>query len=315
MLDAVKIGKRISVSRQDKGMTQEELAMRLGITPQAVSRWERGNSLPDIEFLRPLSNLFEIPLDDLLTGDITGKESICESKAGDVKQVSVLDLLSVDEIRVHFAFNLIPLVDVAQGGDLLERVVSIRKNIATEYGLVMPTVRLRDDTGLAENEYEISIREKVKATGKVYPGMSYIIPGLHGINEDLSDIVIEDPICGQKGVWVSAEKINPEYQEKFISCNSFIAAHLQHVVQQNLCTFISREAAKMLADTAAIKYPLTVEEAVPGRISYGRLSKLLIGILNEGKSVRDMYTILNFVCNANQVDDMNTLAKQVAQVL
>ena len=268
MLDAMKIGKRISISRQDKGMTQEQIAVKLGVTPQAVSRWERGNSMPDIEFLLPISGMLEISLEDLLTGDVTAKDSIRETK--EYTPVSVIDLLSIDEIRIYFSCSLIPLIDQDQGGDLLDRIVMIRKQFALEYGIVLPIIRLTDDENLPEHEYKIFIRGKEKDSGKIS--------------------------CINDG-------------------SAVFAAHMTEAIKQNLTVFISREMAKILADAVAIKYPLTVEEAVPGRISYGQLAKLIIGILNKGKPVRDMYTILSFVCDANNVNDMDLLVEQIATLL
>ena len=305
MLDAVKIGKRISVSRQDKGFTQDQLASKLGITPQAVSRWERGNSMPDIEFLLPLSQMFDVSLEYLLTDGY--KDPINENKP-----ISVVELVQIDEILIVFGHNLIPLVDSAQGGDLLNRVVEIRKEITMKYGLVMPIVRLRDDVNVDKNEYKISIMGKVVAKNKAYPGRSLVF--FEDIEADIkyNGIEADDPASGKKAIWVANDELKTD---KFHSCAHFIHRHFQYVVEQNLPAIINREMAKLLADATAIKFPLTVEEAVPKRISYGDLAKLLILLINMGKCVGNMYTILNYICDSPQVDDLSGLANEIAVLL
>ena len=129
MLDAVKTGNRISVSRQDKGLTQGELAAKLGVTPQAVSRWERGNALPDIEFLLPLSELLDIPVTDILTGGHSPKD------ASEEKPVNAVDLIQQDLIGLYINFQLIPLVMPEKGGTLFEDIKEIRLALARKWGI------------------------------------------------------------------------------------------------------------------------------------------------------------------------------------
>jgi flagellar biosynthesis protein FlhA len=310
MIDAVKTGKRISVSRQDKGFTQEELAQKLGITPQAVSRWERGNSMPDIEFWLPLSQLLDVPLEDVLTGGHTGKESINENK-----QPSVIDFMQIDEIRILFGYNLIPLVNTAQGGEMLNDVVLTRRAIALNHGVVIPIIRLRDDVHLDKNDYEIYIMGKSVVKNKAYPGRSFAFIGEIEPTEKLNGIEFDEPISGKKAIWVLNDEIPTDKKDKFHSCGQFMRRHFQHVIEQNLSMLITREMAKLLADTTAIKYPLTVEEAVPKRISYGDLAKLVITLLGMGKSVQNMYAILSYVCDSPKVDDIPALANEIAPLL
>jgi len=262
MLDNMKTGKRILLARQDKGYTQDEIAAKLGVTPQAVSRWERGNSMPDIEFLLPLSRLLGITVEDILTGEFS---TINIQSPYEKNSASVLDSLLVDDINIYIAHNLIPLVEESSGGDLTKRVFETRKLIAKKYGILMPVVRIRDNINLTGNQYTISIlgKEKIKAEG----------------NAD--DII-----------------------------NSLIK-----IIEENLPTFITREMAKTLVDTAAVKYPITAADAVPGKISYGKLAKLIICILNEGKSVRNMYAVLNYICDADCAVEVEEMARQITTEL
>jgi flagellar biosynthesis component FlhA len=261
MIDAVKTGKRISVSRQDKGFTQNELASTLGITPQAVSRWERGSSMPDIEFLLPLSQLLDVPVEDILTGGHTSKEAINENK-----QASLIDSMQMDEILLHIGYEIIPLLEEENGGGLLNYMPKIRREIAKKYGVIIPLIRLLDDVNLNKNEYAITIMGKTVAKEKA-------------------------------------------------TCSHSIYEHFSHVIEQNLPSLITREMVKLLTDATAIKYPITVEEAVPNRISYGDLAKLIIALLNKGKSVRNMYVILNHICNSPQVNDITLLANEIVDLL
>ena len=315
MLDALRIGKRISISRQDKGFTQEQLATKLGITPQAVSRWERGNSIPDIEFLLPLSQLLNVPLEDLLTGNIATEEKINKEEDISKEINSAIDLLPIAEIEIKLSCSLTPLADKECGGDFLDRISIIRRIIALEWGVVIPAVRVRDSIQLAENKYIISIRGKVKAEGTAYPNMSFVFAEKHGVAEKIEGIKAEDPIFEKEIIWVDNNKIVAEYKDEFINCGSFLSAHLTEIIKENLTALITLEMVKMLVDTAAIRYPLTKEEVVPNKVSYIQLTKLLRCILNEKKSIRDMYTILNYICESDDASDISKLAKEIAAVI
>jgi len=305
MLDTTKTGKRISVSRQDKGLTQDELASKLGITPQAVSRWERGNSMPDIEFLLPLSQLLNIPLEDLLTGGRTSVESL-----GDKKQPSVISLMQIDEIRINLGHNLISLAN-----QLLENVFQIRKEIALKHGIILPLVRICDDEHLDKNIYEISIMGKVMAENKAYAGRSFAFIEKTKLAEKHSGIEFDDPISGKKAVWIPSDEIITDKLSEFYSCNHFVSNHLQYVITQNLSLLITREMAKFLTDAAAVKFPLTAEESVPKLMSYGDLAKLIKALLSMGKSVQNMYTILDYICGSPQFDSIDELAGKIAPLL
>lgn len=166
MIDLNKVGYAISISRREKGYTQDELASRLGVTPQAVSKWERGLSLPDTDMLPDISKILEISVDDLLAGEIPVKAAvrISESQAG--SPVNIVDSLLPDEILIEISLSLCQGEHVFPD-ELIKNVIIMRRELAREYGIILPVVRIRDNEELENGVYRINFRGKCYACEKV----------------------------------------------------------------------------------------------------------------------------------------------------
>ena len=321
MIDMVKTGKRISNSRKNKNLTQEELASRLGVTPQAVSRWERGNAMPDIEFLMPLSAMLDIPVEDLLTGSTSFKEPVNPAEPPiteppKIGPVEAYNLISADELRIFIAEDFFldnPGFEEAMT-DNLERITTLRRELALKYGFVMPIVRVNDDKALKNGAYKILLRDKDKGGGRLYKQMCFTYPEQNGFDKQPEGIADID-YNGCKILWTTNDNIKPEQQDKWHPFGVLITGHFKKIVIENFDKLLTRDTAKQLADHTAKKYPITVAEAVPVKISYGQLAKLLSGILKENKPIRDMYTILHFICEARDVSDIDALVKEIAAEL
>ena len=270
MINPNAIGKCISLGRQDKGFTQEELANKLGITPQAVSRWERGNAVPDIEHLMPLSQFLDIAVEDILTGGNAPKQSPTENAATNPYE-SIYRQMRYNDIVLTFSLSLLPVLEMEEkdgkvSGDFWEHIIGTRNRIAKTHGIVIPTIRVMDNVRLADNEYEIYIHGK-----SVFKGCT--------TNSD-----------------------NPPAQ---CYCDFLVT------LEAHLPTLVTREMAKLLVDAASLTHPLTAEEAVPARLSYGGLAQLIRILLKRKKCLRNMYAILNHICDAAQVTDMEALAEEI----
>ena len=187
MIDANKVGNVISLCRKEKGLTQDELAARLGVTAQAVSKWERGGSLPDTSILPDIARILALSIDEMLAG-------VAPSGVAKAPQnpSSIIELLQVDEIRIQVAVNLCM---GEEGKAFIDRVVNFasakRKGLAHDFGVVMPIVRFQDNTHLADNEYVISIHgvERRRGTASVDKPELLLEAFVDTIDENLAEFV------------------------------------------------------------------------------------------------------------------------------
>ncbi len=152
------IGNKICMSRQNKGMTQEEFASRLGVTPQAVSKWERGNGLPDVSLLQSICRILEISANTLL--DI--KEYQVDASENDCKEQEIYRDFIADPVLLEFGEDLIPCVIEGLNTDFL---MQKRKSLVRNKGLILPLIRLRDDVDLPKQTYRILVYDQVVNEG------------------------------------------------------------------------------------------------------------------------------------------------------
>lgn len=183
---------------------------------------------------------------------------------------NVLGLLKVDDIELEFGYGLIPLADVSQGGDLLDRIVMIRRQIAMELGLVVPIVRLRDNIQLNPNEYIIKIKGVQVSKGEVY--FDHYLAMDPGVGEgNIEGIDTVEPAFGLPAKWITEKE--REKAEIFgytvVDPPSVIATHLTEVIKEKAYELIGRQDVKILIENVREEYPAVVEEVVPKILSLG----------------------------------------------
>lgn len=233
------------------------------------------------------------------------------------KPENVLDLLKVDDIELEFGYGLIPLADVSQGGDLLDRIVMIRRQIAMELGLVVPIVRLRDNIQLNPNEYIIKIKGVKVSKGEVY--FDHYLAMDSGMGEgDLEGIDTVEPAFGLPAKWISEKE--REKAEMFgytvVDPPSVIATHLTEVIKEKSYQLIGRQDVKTLIENVREEYPAVVEEVTPKIFSLGEIQKVLSNLLREQISIRNMVTILETLADyGNVTNDTDLLTEYVRQKL
>jgi flagellar biosynthesis protein FlhA len=205
----------------------------------------------------------------------------------------VEDLLGVDLLELEVGYGLVRLVDAASGGDLLERVAMIRRQLAAELGLVMPPVRIRDNMQLAADRYAIKIRGAVVAEGEVHPNLLMAMnSGL--ATGDIDGIQGKEPAFGLDAIWIEpstrqrAETLN----YTVVDPTSVVATHLTEIVRRHAEELISREEVANLIEQLKEKAPRLVEETIPAQLKPGELQKVLQSLLREGIPVRDLETIV-----------------------
>ncbi|WP_436796437.1 flagellar biosynthesis protein FlhA [Desulfuribacillus alkaliarsenatis] len=226
---------------------------------------------------------------------------------------SVLDLLQVDPIEFEFGYGLIPIADTNQGGDLLDRVIMIRRQIALEMGLVVPVIRIRDNIQLKPNEYVIKIKGNEVADGELlldhYLAMS---PGID--DEDVQGIETTEPAFGLPALWISEEMKEKAELSGYtvVDAPSVVATHLTEVIKRHAHELLGRQETKALVDKVKENYPAIVEELVPQVLTIGDVQKVLANLLREKVSIRNLATIFEALADYGQaVRDPNILTEYV----
>jgi len=213
--------------------------------------------------------------------------------AEDRKPENVYNLLHVDPIELEFGYGIIPLADSSQGGDLLDRVVAIRRQCALEQGLIVPVVRLRDNILLKPNEYVIKIKGNEVARGEIMP--DYLLAMTpNEMDDEIEGIDTIEPAFGIKAKWIS-KKMRDKAELMGLTVvdpPSVISTHLTEVVKKYGHELLGRQEVQSIIDTVKETHPSLVEEVVPKLLSVGEVQKVLQNLLKEGISIRDMVTIL-----------------------
>ena len=230
---------------------------------------------------------------------------------------NAFSLLGVDSILLVFGYGLIPLVDSSQGGDLMDRIVMIRRQIALELGAIVPIIRLRDDIKLSPNEYKIMIKGVEVAGGDIlfdhYMAMN---PGY--VEEEIDGIETVEPYLGLPALWISeAQRERAEaLGYTVVDSPAIIATHLTEVIRDNLHELLSRQDVQMLIDNLKETAPVLVDELVPKLMSIGDVQKVLSNLLKESISIRDLVTILETLADyATVTRDIDLLTEYSRQAL
>jgi flagellar biosynthesis protein FlhA len=233
------------------------------------------------------------------------------------KPENVISLLQIDPIELEFGYGIIPLADVNQGGDLLDRVVMIRRQLALELGMVVPIIRLRDNIQLNPNEYVIKIKGVEIAQGELmfdhYLAMN---PGT--VEEEIDGIKTVEPAFGLPAIW-----INESQRERaeilgytVVDPPSIIATHLTEVIKKHAHELLSRQDVQALIDNVKQNHSALVDELIPKQMSIGEVQKVLANLLKEGVSIRDLVTILETLADYITVTrDTDMLTEYVRQGL
>ncbi|MDN5330929.1 MAG: flagellar biosynthesis protein FlhA [Tepidanaerobacteraceae bacterium] len=233
------------------------------------------------------------------------------------KPENLLSLLQVDPIEVEFGYNLIPLADVNQGGDLLDRVIMIRRQCAMDLGMIVPMVRLRDNIQLRPNEYVIKIKgvEAVRGELKVD---HYLVMNPSGGPIEIDGIETREPAFGLPAKWISPEKKEKAEMLGYtvVDSASVLATHLTEVIKAYAHELIGRQDVKNILDNLKEQYPSLIEELVPKVFTLGEIQKVLSNLLRENVPIRDMVTILEALGDYSSLTkDTELLTEYVRQRL
>ena len=233
------------------------------------------------------------------------------------KPENVVSLLQVDPIELEFGYGIIPLADVNQGGDLLDRVVMIRRQVALELGTVVPIIRLRDNIQLNPNQYIIKIKGIQVSEGEIlfdhYIAMN---PGF--VEEEITGIPTFEPSFHLPALWITENQRERAESLGYtvVDPPSIIATHLTEVIKAHIAELLTRQDTQNLINNLKENNPTLVEELVPKLMGVGEIQKVLQNLLAEGISIRDLLTIFETLADhAGTTRDTDILTEYARQSL
>ena len=252
------------------------------------------------------------------TANIESEADEEEAAAEEIRQPeNVNSLLQVDPIELEFGYGIIPLADVNQGGDLLDRVVMIRRQIALELGTVVPIIRLRDNIQLNPNQYIIKIKGVQVSEGEIlfdhYMAMN---PGY--VEEEITGIPTFEPSFHLPAIWITEGQRERAESLGYtvVDPPSIIATHLTEIIRQYIAELLTRQDVQNLVNNLKESNPSVVEELVPKLLGLGEVQKVLQNLLREGISIRDLLTIFETLADyASTTRDTDILTEYVRQSL
>jgi len=267
----------------------------------------------------------------LVLGTVTGaigfiskgeEEAVEEEVPEEVKQLpeegeEVENFLRVDPLELEIGYGLIPLVDTEQGGDLLVRITQLRRQCASEIGIIVPPIRIRDNIQLKANEYMVLIRGSEAARGELMLGRFLALnPGTVEDSDNVEGVRVTEPAFGLPAVWISdmerekAELIGYTVVEPV----AVLTTHLLEVIKSNAHKLIGRQEVNNLLENLKKEQPVLVEELVPNLLSLGVVERVLQNLLKERVSIRNLFAILEILSDyAVMTKDSDLLTEYVRQ--
>lgn len=230
---------------------------------------------------------------------------------------NVYSMIEVETIEMEFGYSLIPLVDETQGGSFVEKVIMFRRQFALETGLVIPSVRMRDNIQLSNNRYIIKIRGEKVAEGSILTGSLMIMNPL-GDDFLIDGIDTVEPAFGLSARWIAPEKRDEAEMDGYtvIEPAAVMMTHLSEVIRRHSAEFIGRREVNSLLDVVKKNNQSLVDEVIPAKMSVGDLQKVLQNLLSENIPIRDMVTILETIAEfAPKIKDADMMTEYVRQSL
>ena len=233
------------------------------------------------------------------------------------KPENIISLLQVDPMELEIGYSLIPLVDTGQGGDLLERIVMIRRQCALEMGLVVPTIRIRDNIQIKPNAYIVKLKGIEIARGELLLD-HYLAMNSGTVFEEMSGIDTVEPAFGLPAIWIpESDREQAELNGyTVVDAVSVLATHITEVIKAHASEILGRQETQNLVDSIKDNNASVVEELVPNLLSIGEIQKVLANLLRERISIRDMVTILEVLADyARLTKDPEILTEYVRHAL
>ena len=249
-------------------------------------------------------------------------ESISEDLAVEETAVTnevedVSELLNIEALEVEIGYGLIPLADESSGGDLLQRISSIRRQCAIDMGIIVQPIRIRDNLQLEPNQYCIKIKGNRVATYTLMPTMVLCMDPM-GLGLELEGIKAIEPSFGLEALWISKDKIEEAELRGYtiVDPSTILVTHLLEIVKDKSHELMGREEVKAIMDATKEKYSVIVDELIPDIMTLGEVQKVLQNLLREKVAIKDRVTILETLAdNAINTKDIELLTEYVRMAL
>lgn len=250
----------------------------------------------------------------------TAEAARAPKRAADEKakgESKITDLLSLDTLELEVGYGLLPSIDLDKGGEIPGRVTALRKQLAADLGIVLPSVHLRDNLRLEPNEYRVKLRGLEIGKGVAHLGRLMCLEPSGGTPK-IDGLPGKDPAFGLPSVWVTTEQRAAAEAKGYtlVDAPSVLTTHLSELIRRNAHELVGRQEVQELLGACAKEAPKLVEDSVPGAITLGELVRVVRGLLREGISVRDLRSILEAVADAApRSKDAHFLIEQVRRRL
>jgi len=237
-----------------------------------------------------------------------------ETKA---KSETLESLLPVELVQLEVGYGIVNIVDAEQNGDLLERISHIRKQFVLDWGLIIPSVRIKDNLELKPGGYSIKLKGVEIAKGELMSDhLMAMDPGT--VIEQMEGIETKEPVFGLPAIWINEDKKDEAQYNGYtvVDLSTIVATHLTEVLKANLSELFGRQELVKVLDTFKEENPKVVSDLVPDIMPLGTVLKVLQGLLREGVSVRDLRTILETLAEfGTSTKDADALCEYVRQAL
>ena len=221
-----------------------------------------------------------------------GAATAAEAKANE----KIENLLTLDTLQIELGFGLIPLADKTKGGDLLDRVTGVRRTFASDMGVLVPPIRLRDNLQLGNNEYRFVLKGNPIASSQLMPG-HWLAMNATNSKVVLKGVPTVEPVFQLPATWVTdVERKNAEVSGfTVVDAPSVLITHLSETVRRHCHEILTRQDVQALLDNLKQTHPAVVNELIPGQLSMGQVQRILQNLLAEGISIRNLAGILEKV--------------------
>jgi len=247
------------------------------------------------------------------------KEKSNEREKAAVKEPEKVEkLLDLDTMELEVGYGLVRLVDAAKGGDLLDRISMIRRQIAMDLGIIVPPVRIRDNMQLGANDYNIKIKGQIVAKGVTYPEQFLAMDNGATSGPIAGGTLTTEPAFGLPAYWITeSERGNAELLNyTVVEATAVLATHLTECIKGHAHELLTRQEIKNLLENLKQRLPALVEEVIPTQVKPGELQKVMQNLLKERVPVRDLETILETLGDyAGRTKDLDVLTEYVRNAM
>ncbi len=229
----------------------------------------------------------------------------------------VSSLLNVEPIEIEIGYGIIPLADESSGGDLLQRIVSVRRQCAIDMGIIVHPIRIRDNLQLNPNQYTIKIKGIPVTTYELMPNMLLCMNPM-GMDVDLDGISTKEPTFGLDALWIEKDKAEEAelYGFTVVDPTTILVTHLLETIKSKSHELMGRQEVKAIIDATREKYSAVVEELIPDVMTLGEVQKVFQNLLKEKVSIKDRVTILETLAdNARNTKDLELLTEYVRMAM